>query len=326
MMDLAWSLVLAALAYVPLCLWEIRMSPQLQRMVYGFSTIENFGMTVRFGGYRPNVFLVHGLMLGMFMATSTLVAWWLWRTGSIRAFRGVTLGWICLVLAVTTVLCKSTGAVILLVVGLALLESTRWVRASILVAVLLSLAPAFGAARISGWTGRDLVVLSAKYINADRAQSLEYRAKQEDALISKAMQRPWFGWGRWGRSRVYNEDKYDISVTDSLWVIALGVSGLTGLISLGGVLLVPAAALVRRFPARTWRDPRLASAAALAVGLVLTAIDCLFNAMMTPIYPAIAGALVTFSRARLRPRSRPRPPGVEPPTRPIEPGVENHAS
>ena len=81
--DYAVGLVVAALAYTPLALWEIRMSPQLHRAVYGFSTIVNFGQAMRFGGYRPNVFLSHGLMLGLFMATSTLVAWWLWRTGAV---------------------------------------------------------------------------------------------------------------------------------------------------------------------------------------------------------------------------------------------------
>jgi O-antigen ligase len=305
--ELALGLVLAALAYVPLCLWEIRMSPQLHGVLYGFSTIGFFGQAVRFGGYRPNVFLSHGLMLAMFMATSTLVAWWLWRTRAVRAVRGVPLGWIVLLLLVTTVLSKSTGAILLLAIGLAVLEATRWPGASVVVAALLLLAPAFCGARLAGWTEANLVSLAERYINAERAQSLAYRVNQENALVAKALQKPWFGWGRWGRARIYDEDGRDVSVTDSLWVLALGSSGVVGLVGLGAVLLLPGLALLRRSGARRWADPRLAAAAGLAVALALAAIDSVLNAMVTPLFPAISGALVSFCHAPLRsPARRPR--------------------
>ena len=62
--DLALATVSAALAYVPFCLWEIRMSPQLHAIVYGLQPF-GFGQAIRFGGYRPSVFMTHGLMLGM---------------------------------------------------------------------------------------------------------------------------------------------------------------------------------------------------------------------------------------------------------------------
>jgi len=316
--DLALGLVLAALAYVPLCLWEIRMSPQLHRVFYGYSTLgEYFGQAIRFGGYRPSVFLSHGLMLAMFMANSTLVACWLWRTGAVRSVRGVKMGWICLTLLVTTVLCKSTGAILLLLVGLALLWSTRWLKASWLLAGFLALAPAFCTARLSGWTGHDLVAAAEKYINAERAQSLAFRVHQENALIGKAMRHPLFGWGRWGGARLYDEDGKDVSITDSLWIIELGNSGAVGLAALGAILLLPGLALLRRFPARRWPDPQVAAAAALAVTGGLVALDSLLNAMVTPLFPAAAGAVTTFCGASLATRRRraaapARPPAASP--------------
>ena len=107
--ELALAFVLSALVYVPLALWEIRMSPQIHVKLYGYFTFD-FIQSIRFGGYRPSVFMQHGLMLGLFMACATLVAWWLWRTGARRTIGGRPFSWIVGILAVTTLLCKSTGA------------------------------------------------------------------------------------------------------------------------------------------------------------------------------------------------------------------------
>ncbi len=310
--DLATSLVTGALVYVPLCLWEIRMSPQLHRIVYGFHTFGFFGVAVRFDGFRPSVFMSDGLMLGMFMTSATLSAVWLWRTGARRAIAGLPLSSVALVLTVTTVLCKSTGALVLLGVGLAVLECTRWLRTPVLVLILLATPAAYCTARLSGWSGEELVTLSRQAVNEDRAGSLHFRLLNEDMLIEKARERPILGWGGWGRNRVYDEEGNDISVTDGLWVLAFGMTGLVGLASLMIVLAIPAILLVRRFPARHWGDPRMAGPVALAVVLLLWAVDDLLNAMTIPTYPLMAGALVSFStlpwrvrRVRARPTSLP---------------------
>ena len=68
---------------MPLCLYEIRMSPQLHYLVYGFYP-SFFGMSVRFGGYRPTVFLQHGLAVGMWMTSASLVGVWLWYSRASR--------------------------------------------------------------------------------------------------------------------------------------------------------------------------------------------------------------------------------------------------
>ena len=54
------SIFIGGLLYVPLCLFEIRMSPQLHKLVYGFHQ-HIFAQTFRFEGWRPTVFLQHGL-------------------------------------------------------------------------------------------------------------------------------------------------------------------------------------------------------------------------------------------------------------------------
>ncbi len=106
------------------------------------------------------------------------------------------------------------------------------------------------------------------------------------------MQRPVFGWGGWGRARVHDENDKDVSVTDGLWIIALGNHGVVGLVSHVAILTLPLLILAARCPARRWNDPDVAPAATLAVLLVLYMIDNLSNAMFNPIYYLAAGALL----------------------------------
>jgi hypothetical protein len=75
-------LVLCAAIYTVPILYELRMSPQIARMTYGFLA-QDFAQASRGGGYRPVVFLQHGLWLALFMALAALAAWTLLR-GQIR--------------------------------------------------------------------------------------------------------------------------------------------------------------------------------------------------------------------------------------------------
>ncbi|HTP27794.1 MAG TPA: hypothetical protein VMK12_19355 [Anaeromyxobacteraceae bacterium] len=289
--DCATALVTAAIIYTPFCLWEFRMSPQLHFLTYGFRPW-GFAQAVRYGGYRPSVFMQHGLALGMFMTLATLVAYWLWRTGALR--RDSRIGLRCAILLVTTLLCKSTGAILLLFTGIAVLEATRRARTSLVVLTLALTPVAYCSARLSNWSAEPLVSLSRR-LSAERAESLEFRINNEDQLITKAKVRSWLGWGRFGRSFTYDDQgQRDGGVTDSLWIIAFGVAGLVGLALLGVVLALPSLALLQIFPGRHWADPRLAPASVFAVATLLWALDNLLNNMMCPIYPAICGALLSL--------------------------------
>ena len=81
----------------------------------------------------------------------------------------------------------------------------------------------------------------------------------EDMLIDKALERPALGWGRFGGSRVLDDSGKDITVTDGLWIILLGITGYAGLATLGIGMLLPVVFLLRRYPARYWADPRFAA-------------------------------------------------------------------
>ena len=304
--ELAVGVFVGGLIYVPLCLWEIRMSPQLHATLYGFSP-SPFHAVIRLGGYRPKVFLHSGLPLGLWMTTASLMGVWLWRSGALQRVAGIRVTWLVGVLLGTTVFCKSFGALILLMLGLGCLFVARQLRLTLIMVALVCIPPAYMLARTVGGWYPGTFVNAVALVDEQRAGSFSFRLHHEDSLAERALQRPVFGWGGWGRNRVVDESTgADISVTDGLWVIVLGQNGIIGLTGVTAVLLLPAALLFRRFPATTWRKPALAAPVALAIVPVLYAMDCLMNAMPNPILVlasgAIAGYLVATDARRRAPQ------------------------
>lgn len=301
MRELALGIVVGGLLYVPLALLEVRLSPQLHRWVYGFHP-SPFGMTMRFGGFRPVVFMQHGLMLGLWMTAATLLAAWLWMTRSVRTIRRIPMSLLVGALAVTTVLCKSAGAVLLLAGGLGLLAGTRAMRSGALIVLALALVPGYIAVRTAGLWHGEQAIAAAAVISEERAGSLAFRLENEDLILSRARQRPLVGWGGWGRWRVRDELGNDITTSDGLWVIAFGETGAVGLAAFVAMVLLPVGRFLRAVPGRWWGRPEIAPAAALSVLLVSFAVDCLMNAMPNPIYMlgagGLAGAATMLRRAR----------------------------
>jgi O-antigen ligase len=240
----------------------------------------------------------NGLTLGLFMTTATLCGMWLWRTGAVRRLGQWTSGPLVGVLALVTLMCKNMGALTLLLLGLVGLFATRWFRTRMVILALAAAAPLYMLVRTTGgWSGAPLTSL-ARLVHERRAESLQYRFDNENLLIAKALQQPWFGWGGWGRNRVYEEDWQgdlkDVSTTDGLWIISFGINGLVGLAALTAIQSLPPLLLLKRWPARTWSCPDAAAPAALATILLLSGIDNLFNAMVNPIYMLIAGGLTSL--------------------------------
>jgi O-antigen ligase len=290
---LALALLAAGLIYAPLSLWEIRMSPQLHVTLYGFRQ-HDWMQTLRGSGYRPMVFMHHGLMLGLWMTAASLAGLAVWASGAVRRFWGFPLGLLVAVLVVTTVLCKSFGAIILLVLGGLVLLSSRVFRSSLPLALLLCLPTLYVAARISGDGSGTALTQLVSQASTERASSLAFRIEAEDLLLVKAMQRPVFGWGGWGRNLVRQSaapGQTEVVTLDSLWILVLGKHGLVGLASLLLVFLVPVLTLWRRIPPRSWAHPDAVFAWALALVLSVYAIDSLVNAMQNPVYLLIAGGL-----------------------------------
>jgi tetratricopeptide (TPR) repeat protein len=290
--ELGSGIVIGGLVYVPLTLIEMRMSPQIHSWVYGFAP-SSFVNVVRFGGYRPVVFMRDGLELGMWMVAASLTAYWLWAGGVLKRIRGIPFIILLALLVVITILCKSTGAILLMFVGIAILWSAVRLRTRLAVWVLLLLTPLYCEVRATGqWDGKILVNMSKDSAGEERAGSLEFRLANEDMLAEKALQRPVFGWAGWGQARVYDKDGKDLTITDGFWIIALGNYGIVGLTSITLVFLLPLTWFALKFPPRTWNAPGLAPAAVLSVLLTLYMIDNLSNGMINLIYITASGALL----------------------------------
>ncbi len=62
----ATAIIIGGLCYVPPCIYEMRMSPQILGAVYGIGSMP----VIRLGGWRPTVFFMTGLELGMWMTVA----------------------------------------------------------------------------------------------------------------------------------------------------------------------------------------------------------------------------------------------------------------
>ena len=292
--ELAKGFIIGGLLYVPLCLYEIRMSPQLHLMVYGYHQYE-FGQSKRGSTYRPMVFMQTGLAVGMWMASCALIAFWVWRSKLFERIAGMPMGFVAFVLFATAVGCRSRGAIALMGGGMIVLLLTYWTRLPIWLLALVLVPPAYMWARATNyWDGQDLVK-RLMITDVTSGQSMAVRFQSERVIVDHALKRPWFGWAGWDRFRAKDEEGKDVGVPDGMWIIALGHNGMVGLVSFTTALLLPVLLLIWRIPSRLWQHPGAAPAAALAVICALYMCDCLFNAMPNPLFVMAAGGICGLS-------------------------------
>ena len=139
----------------------------------------------------------------------------------------------------------------------------------------------------------------------------------ERLLADHALKRPVFGWGGFGRGRVtFTEENKNEAPTDGLWIITLGAKGFVGLVLNYLILGLPIALFLRRFPAKSWTNPRVGMAALAAVLLGVYIIDCLLNAFVNIIYITLAGGLIGLDPRQIRGPTVPAPTEAARPARP----------
>ena len=228
-------LCIAALGYSLFAIIEMRMSPQMSSWVYGFFP-HQFAQHYKAGGWRPVVFLSHGLVLGIFFAMSVIAVVGLARVDAARRRLWIYGAiWLFVILALS----RNFGALLIAVALLPVLFFTH-IRGQLLVAALIcGVFLAYPAARTANVLPFDQILQLAENIDPGRAASFQTRLDNEARLLAKATERPLYGWGGWGRSRVFNEKGYDMSITDGAWVIAIGAKGWVGYLAEFGLLTVP---------------------------------------------------------------------------------------
>lgn len=278
-------LVVGGLVYACLALYEVRMSPQLNQMLYGFKP-NDWIQAIRGGGYRPMIFLDTGLYVAMFIGCMALAAFGAMRMAMGRARSLYRLAGIFILVALS--LSNSLGA---LMITLALLPVVLFLplRLQLLTAGLVAaMVLTYPVLRGTGLVPTERVLAFVEDIDAERAGSLAFRLRHEDALLDKANQRPLFGWGGWGRSRVFNEEGEDISVTDGQWVIIFGLGGWLRYLAEYGLMTAPILLLAFR-PRSKGVEP---ATVGLAIVLAANLVDSIPNGGVQPVTWLIAGALM----------------------------------
>lgn len=286
-------LVVAGLAYSIPMLIEIRLSPQLHTWIYGyFPSDAGFIQAVRQGGYRPVVAMGHGLLVAFFAMFAVIAAAALWRDRTLAAGPAKT-AYLMLML----VLCKSLGALLyaLAAVPLVLLASRR---IQVLAAsALVLIAIAYPALRGAGMVPVEDILEVANSYSPDRAQSLGFRFHHEEDLLGRASERPYFGWGSWGRNHIRDPITGDMtSVTDGHWIIVIGVNGWVGYIATFGLLAWPVLLILKR-SLREGPEYLTGPTAALCLLLGINIIDLLPNAALLPLTWLILGSLLGYAEA-----------------------------
>ena len=195
------------------------------------------------------------------------------------------------------VLCKSLAS---FGYALILVPLVRYTKPRIQLRVALvfaTIALSYPMLRMAELVPTKQILEMADSISADRASSLELRFENEEGLMARASQRLLFGWGRWGRSCVYDEASgKDISFTDGRWIIVIGSFGLFGFFTEFGLLALPIfrAASALRF-AKSPQDKIYLSA--LSLILAVNIFDLVPNSGLTSWTWLMAGALLGRAEA-----------------------------
>ncbi|MBO9451650.1 hypothetical protein J7426_15355 [Tropicibacter sp. R16_0] len=294
--EIILALAVAGLVYSVPAMVETIISPLINIYVYGFFQ-HDFRQMIREGGFRPIVFLPHGLWLAFFFVTALLSVAALARASRDKArlyWGGATI-YMLLVLNA----CKSLAS---LSYGLVLTPVMLFTGARtkiILALVLASIAITYPMLRNFGVVPLDAIVAQAEEINPARAQSLGYRFDNEEQMLNRAHEKPWFGWGGWGRNLVRHPETAEIlTVPDGSWIIVFGTFGWVGYIAQMGLLAGPILLLFaysRRTPAAEF-SPFVAP---ITIILAATMMDMLLNATLTPFTWLCAGAVLGYAE-RLR--------------------------
>ncbi|WP_022702400.1 membrane protein [Pseudorhodobacter ferrugineus] len=288
------ALVTAGLIYSLPMLLESRISPQLNIWVYGFFQ-HDFSQSMRAGGFRPMVFMPHGLWVAFFALMAAMSALIILRMGEAQD-RPKQLA-IFLYLALVLYTCKSVGPLVyaLGLTPVIFFAPRRW--QLLLAAGLAVVVITYPLLRGAGLIPLDIILDYALSLSPERHQSLNFRIMNEEELLARAALKPYFGWGGYGRNLIL--DAFDgriLTIPDGQWIIVLGTYGWLGYICEFGLLIMPLIFLGRE--ALLQRSAAF-SPFACTIALIYAAnlADLLPNATLIPFTWLMAGALMGYAES-----------------------------
>lgn len=297
--DLAIVIVGATCLYGLLMAVEMRTFPKMNQWVYGWRMQSGRNVS-RMGGYRPVVFLTHGLATSIWACMAMVVAWGLYYSNAVKRILNVPIGIVVVALTVLSILTRSAGAIAIGIVILGGLLAFRHLR--------LRWAPAMLAACVVVYIGtavlgsslpiREYATQVAEIFYPERAFSLEARFKNEALLADRAQRKLLFGWGGWGDWRAVDVDVVRAAtgqrrgvVTDGFWIIVFGMRGILGLGATFGVMIVPGLLAIRAVRRLNASPMLLYLVLPLALWGFGFAMDQLLNGFVSTTQALVAGGL-----------------------------------
>jgi hypothetical protein len=315
MSDLLVMVGLAGIVYSIVALVEMRFSPQLHGLAYGFHPT-HISETYESGSYRPLGFMPSSLAFALFLCVSTIAL-----TTAHRA--GVGVGpapprLAALGQAGVLVLCRSSAATLCGLVSLPfvwLLRSRAVLAAAMAIALLASLYP---VVRVTGLFPTEAAVASAARLSTAQANALSAHFQAESAHLERLAERPLLGWG--------TPERAGVAMRPADWVTRVGTHGFAGWGALCGLLFVPlcfAWRSLRRLPDENERIQLAGLGLMLgvsAVGLALegasTGFSFLLAGSVHGLSASIASAHIPLGRHGIAASSERRLPRRAAPARP----------
>lgn len=286
------ALLVAGLIYSLPMLLEARLSPQINVWVYGFFA-HDFSQSMRGSGFRPMVFMPHGLWVAFFALMTTMAALILLKT--CRAEDRPRQFMIFVYLLFVLVMCRSVGPMVyaLGLIPVILFLPRRWqVMIAAALGVLVITYPLLRGAHL---VPLDAILDYAYALSPERHQSFNFRVMNEEELLARAAYKPLFGWGGYGRNLIMDPITGRIlTIPDGQWIIVLGTYGWLGYIAEFGLLVMPLMYLGRE---ALLQKSAAFSPFACTVALIYAAnlVDLLPNATLIPFTWLMAGALMGYA-------------------------------
>lgn len=292
----AQAFVIAGLLYIPICLYEIWKGPQLYAHLYGYLPYRWLGAK-RYIGYRPIGLLENGNQLGIWMATATLIAVWLWAKRILKRVLGVPIAWAALALFVTTLLCQSMGSILLLFLLLPFVFVSPRVFPRIVTVFLIAGIILFAGLRLSNVVSIRALVESnptahfaSEFLKKIGRGSFGWRLWQDETHVGIALRRPVLGYGEWEWWRRAALRPW------GLWLLSFGMYGIVGLLALEMLQIVPVIRAIW-FPLARSDIEYLNLRHALSAAILMSAIDNLLNSSMILPLLLVIGGMSTWKSA-----------------------------
>jgi hypothetical protein len=292
--DLLVVMLVSGLVYTPFIFVEMRFSPQFNVWIYGYHQT-SFEQTLRGSGYRPMVFMRHGLNLALFLVITIMAGSVLVKIR--RRVFGMPAMPFVVYLIVVLLLCRSAGSIIYAAAAVPLIAfmrpkiQIRWARVLAVLVITYPVLRTLGLIPVETLTG-----LATSAFGALRADSMAFRFREEALVMDRALQRIVFGWGGYSRPFMHDPitgaDRYTI---DGFWVIQIATRGAVGFVAIFGMLCLPVWRAARTCARLSDRRDR-SIVAGLALIVAFWGVDLVPNACIDAYLVFILGALAGTER------------------------------